>query len=418
MNYNNNELIKYLISTTFNIDINTMRNFEILKDECVFQPDEENKTVISLDIIKTMIKELKELGIENKSKQRIGFIIESDILMYFLSTYYIEYRLFTNFVKLLNYHDIGIDIITDRNIVTMIPSELKNMDIDLFFSPRNNNNFSEQKNLINSVEDYYSENPTTIRCISDTSTGAEVLLNCKIPNNKKLLLLHTQKLLNFPFNDNIKDNDDEVFNFIELLEKVDFKIAVTSQNLLDILNNLIPNKDYQLINELGYTIKDAEEHNYIQTSYQHKNILIKYTNADDLECCFKGIKPLNNFVTVLVDDLNDKQLVDYFMNNINYENYKVRKSSSYNLLKSNYNIAIDFSNEIIIPYKCKVICDQTLENPKDNYIPIDKTNPILIIKNILMNSQVMYTATENNSSFIPKEEIDEDMTNLLKTCVI
>lgn len=418
MNYNNNELIKYLISNTYNIDIDTMKNFDILKDECIFFPEEGERVSVSLEVIKNIIKSLKELGVENKSKERIGFVLESDIIMYFLSSYYIEYRLFTNFIKLLNHNNIGVDIITDQNIIYVLPEEIKSMDIQIFFSPKNKKDNSVGLNLLNSIEDYYFENPTVIRCISDTPIGTESLLNSKLPNNKKLLLLHTQKILNFPVNDNIKDKDDEVFNFIELIEQIDFKIAVTSEELLNKLKSIIPNKDYQFIKELGYTVEDAEQHNYSQTFYQHKNLLIKYTNLDDLEYCFKAIKSLNNFITILIDDLNDKQLIDYFMNNLQYNNYKVRKTSSYNLLKYNYNIAIDFSNEIVIPYECKVICNQSIENTKDNYIPTDKTNPILIIRNILMNLQTTYNISENNSSFIPKEEIDEDMTNLLKTCVI
>lgn len=417
MNYNNKEFIKYLISNTYNIDINTMKNFDILKDECIFYPDEGERVSVSLEVVRNIIKSLKEIGATNKSKQRIGFILESNIIMYFLSSYYIEYRLFTNFVKLLNHNNIGVDIITDENIVYLLPEEIKEMDIQIFFSPNNKKDNPIELNLINSIEDYYIENPTTIRCISDTSIGTEALLNSKLPNSKKLLLLHTQKILNFPTNDNIKDKDDEVFNFIELIQEIDFTIAVTSQELLDKLNTIIPNKDYQLIKELGYTVEDAEQHNYLQTSYQNKNLIIKYTNADDLESCFKAIKSLNNFITILVDDLNDKQLVDYFMNNINYENYKVRESSSYNLLKHNYNIAIDFSNEITVPYECKVLCDLNIE-PKDNYIPTDKTNPILIIRNILVNSQMTYANTKNTASFKPKIDIDEDMNKLLKACVI
>lgn len=417
MNYNNSELIKYIISKTYNISQEEMKNFTILKDECMFFKEENHKIVIPLSFVTNIIKELKSVGTENKSNQRVGFILESNIIMYFLSTYYIEYRLFTNFVKLLNENNIGVDIITDSNIATMIPEELKQMDIQLFFSPRNYEDYIE-KNLVNSINDYYEENPTTIRCISDTSIGTSALINSKIPTNKKLLLLHTQKILNFPVNDNIKDKDDEVFNFIELMKDIDFKIAVTSQELLNQMNNILPSKDYYLIKELGYTVLDAEEHNYSQTIYQHKNLLIKFTNADDLECCFKGIKALNNFVTILVDDLNDKQLVDYFMENIQYTNYKVRKSSSYNILKANYNISIDFSDEITIPYECKVVCKNDLKKVKDNYIPIDKTNPILIIKSILMNSPVMYTETEQNSSFVPSEEITEEIKKSLKTCVI
>ena len=416
MNYNNPELIKYLISNTYGIDINKMKNFVVLKDSCTYSEDENKKTTISLSLIKDIIKNLKELGKKDKSKQRIGFVLESNIIMYFLSTYYIEYRLFTNFIKLLNHNNIGVDLITDSNIVNMIPEEIKNMDIQLFFSPRNKSNNSIEKNIVNSIDDYYIENPTTIRCISDTLTGTKSLINSKIPNNKKLLLLHTQKFLNFPLNDNIKDQDNEVFDFIELIQYIDFKIAVTSEVLIDKLNNIIPNKDYKLVEELGYTVEDAEEHLYHQRKYQSKNLIIKYTSNDDLECCFKGIKPLNYFVTVLIDDMNDKQLVDYFMNQINYENYRVRKSSSYNLLKDNYNIVIDFSENITIPYECKVICNTNLE--KENYLPTDKQNPILIIKNILMSSQSTYGVIEDNSSFIPKDEIDEKLCNSLKTCVI
>lgn len=417
MNYNNPELIKYIISNMYGLKMSEMRNFQILKDYCTYNKSDTEKYSISLDLIKDIISQLRNLGCENKSQQRVGFVLESNIIMYFLSSFYIEYRLFCNFIKILNHNNIGVDLITDSNIITMLPDELKELDLTLFFSTKNKTTNSVEKNLYNSINDYFEERPTTIRCISDTTAGTKALIDSKIPNNKKLLLLHAQKLLNFPINDNIKDRDNEVFEFLELLEQINFNIAVTSQALLDKLKQIEPNKNYNLVKELGYTVKDAEDHLYPQRKFQTKNLIIKFTNLDDLEYCFKGIKPLNYFISVLIDNLDDKQLVDYFMKNNNYDNYVVRKSTSYDILKNNYNIAIDFSNEIIIPYECNVICDEHIEK-KDNLLPVDKTNPILIIKNILLSSQQTYGIMEDNSSFIPKEEIDEEIEATLKTCVI
>ena len=417
MNYNNADFIKYLISIIYDIDIKEMRNFKILKDKCMYEKDDNDKCVISLNIINNIVEQLKGVGCKNKNKQRVGFIIESDIIKYFLSTYYIEYRLFCNFIKVLNHNNIGVDLITDTNIVTMLPSEIKNLDIQLYFSPRNKKQYSIDKCLKNSIEDYYVENPTTIRCISDTALGTQSLIASNIPTNKKLLLLHAQKMLNFPMNDNINDKEDLIFDFIKMIKDINFKIAVTSNVLLDKLQEIVPNKNYVLVEELGYTVKDAEEHFYVQQKYQTKNIIIKYTNNEDLELCFKGIKPLNYFTTVLIDYDSDKKLVDYFMEHNNYINYKVRKAEYYPIIKQNYNIAIDFSDEISIPYECKVICNTTNTN-KENYLPTDKNNPILIIKNILMCGQTTYGIVENNSSFMPKEEIDEKICESLKTCVI
>lgn len=417
MNYNSVDFIKYLISETYGLNIEEMRNFKLLKDKCMYFKDDSDKCVISLSIIEDIIDKLKNLGSENKSNQRVGFIIESDIIKLFLSTYYIEYRLFCNFIKILNHNNIGVDLITDCNIVSMIPNELISMDINLYFSPRNKSSYSIEKMLENSIQDYYMENPTTIRCISDTVLGTKGLINAKIPKEKKLLLLHAQKLLNFPMNDNINDKEDFIFDFIEIMQDVDFKICATSQVLIDKLKSIIPNKEYYLIEELGYTVKDAEEHFYVQQKYQTKNIIIKYTNNNDLSLCFKAIKPLNYFITVLIDDYKDKKMVDYFMEENDYTNYRVRNKNYYNLLKQNYNVAIDFSENITIPYECKVICNEQIQSDV-NYLPTDKNNPILIIKNILMCGQVTYGIIQNDSSFVPKENIDECMCNSLKSCVI
>lgn len=416
MNYNNPDFVKYLVSTIYGLDINKMKNFTVLKDKCTFQESETNRSEVSLTLVKDFISKLKELGCKDKSKQRIGFIIDSDIVMYFLSSYYIEYRLFCNFVKLLNHHNIGVDLITDKNIITMIPEELKTLDIKLFFSIKNKDSNPIELNIKNSIEDYYSETPTTIRCIADTPNGTKGLIEANIPKAKKVLLLHAQKLLNFPLNDNIKDKNDEVFSFVELIQDVDFKIATTSEVLKEKLQDIIPDKDYIVVEELGYTVEDAEEHFYPQRDFQSKSILIKYTGADDLEYCLKAIKPLNYFVTVLIDDDNDKQLVDYFMQNNNYENYKVRKSSSYKLLKDNYNIAIDFSEEITVPYECQVMCNFDLTG--ENYLPTDKTNAIIIIKNLLMSAQSTYGLIEDNSSFCPKHSVEDCDCKSLKASVI
>lgn len=420
LDINDIDIIKYGICNLYEIDPLKITNLKITDNSYDFDIGDNKICSIQSNLLNDYLNKIKSIGNHVNNKDRVGIILNSEIIDYFLSTYYIEYRLLINFIKLLNYNNIGVDIITDKNIAYILPPEINEYDINIYFDP--NNIYCETSNiedkLINSINYHYKRNTRTIKYLSSNILSLKALTNCKVPINKKIIILHSQKILNYPKNDMIRTDDVDVINLLVELKNVDFTIITTSEILQQKLQEIYPNKIYDIIYELGYQVKDVEEKGYNQRKNDLQPILCNFSTYEDLQYLYNAIKPLNSFLCILYKDEGEYALIQQFMNKNQYTNYILINKDNYDIIKYGYNLAIDFSDKISINYNCKVIVSNTIDDINNNFIKIDKTNNILLIKNILLNTKRTVNILDNNSSFKSNDNITENMCKQLKQCMI
>lgn len=406
----NTELCKYIAAILYGLNIDDIKNLKISND---IKFDYGKNTSYSLEkyIFENVINEIKNIGVQNPSNSRICFVIESDIINYFLSENYIKYRLIFNYIKLLNQNGIGVDIISNSNISTMLPEEMKKLDITINFSYKC---LPEEHNVVEllkyGIEEYDKNNSGTMKYLCNTELGLKSLIEANIPENKKALLLHTQEIVDYPSNNKIDDTNNEVLNLLLNIKDIGFDIISTSEDLTKILISISADKKYCTLPEIGYSIDDVQNYCNLNKSIVNRDILVMYSNDEDLQYVVNSAHPLGNDITILVDDNTDiESIKNMLIKDMLFYQFRFINKKYLHIIKSSYSIYIDFneySNEENIELMLKgnnIVSDKCEVYNKylnDNFVSVDKTNIILLIKTIIVLNPEQYSEIINESSFV------------------
>lgn len=403
MDLNDKQLYLYFLRNYYEIDTNKITDFELTDESCKFRLDETNFYDVNRKTIDELIDKIRTCG-KKERRNRIGIILSSEVIEYFLSRHHEKYRMFINFISMINDSGYGVDIITDKNIANIMPEDVKQLDISLFFNPTNDERNSITENLRESIELHYRRHSIQTRRYLANFEHSLIALNlANIPNEKKMLLVHTQYILNYPYSDSIRDNDESLFRYIDEIEKVNYDIAVTSEKVLDMLKKIYPTKIYKLFDEPGYSIEQMKESGFLYDSIVDKNkMCVKYTGEKDLLTVINVCKPLSYSMAILSNNKDDILDIKEIMEENNYDKYYII-DDKYTPLLSDYKFYTDFST-LSESYKINdmvmIFSNENKYNDDDNkkiYF-VDKTNPISIIKIILFN-QGYYNENENTSTF-------------------
>lgn len=404
---NKDKLKKFLISYIYNIPIENIKNIHENSNEFIFYDEEEE---INYSIGKKQVYEYldKISQINNKAKlnKRIAIIIESDVLFHAKSLQYKKYLMFINYVRLLNENNVGVDIITDRNVIFVCRDELLDLDVKIFFYcekiPTENDSLEEL--LLSTINEYSYQNPATIKYIADTLNTCKTLMKSHIHNDLKLALVHAQDVLDFPNSLAIKDNSDYVLEFLTFLKDVDFDVLTTSIESYNSLKHFVNNK-----NKLHYVPENYFDINdelfYLfgmeNTQIHNREVLFVYTNMEDLSSITDSVMPLGYDLTILIDkNVDTKQINDELKLEKVFSNYRIIDISFRNIVQNSYRFMVDFREKIDYNYNNynnKFIFSDSIQDKKesDTVRYVEKNNVIEILKAMLeMDEENMFNDNE------------------------
>lgn len=430
--YENKQIYKYILSSILNLEIDNINNLQQNQDNYFFDYNNTHRYEIDKNIIDEHINTMNNVGVQEYSKQRIAILATREMFEYFLSTHYLKYNLILNFIKMCNYNNYGVDIITDGNISNVIPNEMKNLDIKLYFdsSVIYDNKLTYQKDsLQKSLFDYISckKSYEPIKIIANNNIGLEILNNEKqINNTQKALLLHTQEILECEYKNRINDDEQEILDLLYNIKYIDFDVIVTSEELLNLMKRIDNTKNYILINEAGYNLDVVKKHAFNTKNYFNRNVLCKYTSNEDLEQIINSSHPLGYDVTILVNDsVNQEELKKYIIEEILFENFKLINEKYFSIIKPNYDVYIDFSIfdkdnidlELMTSgkniYSEDNVCMKEYQNENSLEL-VDKENIILIIKTLIVFNPEQYEEVEILPAFNYTDNVEELDNSKLK----
>lgn len=404
---NKDKLKKFLISYIYNIPIENIKNIHENSNEFIFYDEEEE---INYSIGKKQVYEYldKISQVNNKAKlnKRIAIIIESDVLFHAKSLQYKKYLMLINYIKLLNENNIGVDIITDRNVTFVCCDELLELDVKIFFYcdkvPTKND--SLENLLLATIDEYSYQNPATIKYIADTLITCDILLKSNIHNDLKLALVHAQDVLDFPNSLAIKDNSDYVLEFLTFLKDVDFDVLTTSKESYDSLKNVVKHIDkLHYIPENYFDINDELFYLFGMENIQihNREVLFVYTSMEDLSSIADSVMPLGYDLTILIDkNVDTKQINDELKLEKVFSNYRIIDISFRNIVQNSYRFMVDFREKIDYNYNNynnKFIFSDSIQDKKesDTVRYVEKNNVIEILKAMLeMDEENMFNDNE------------------------
>lgn len=293
----------------------------------------------------------------------------------------------------------------------MLPEEMKKLDITINFSCKC---LPQEHNVVEllkyGIEEYDKNNSGTMKYVCNTELGLRSLIESNIPENKKALLLHTQEIVDYPSNNKIDDTNNEVLNLLLNIKDIGFDIISTSEDLTKILMSISSDKKYYTLPEIGYSIDDVKNYCNLNKSIVNRDILVMYSNDEDLQYVVNSAHPLGNDITILVDDNTDVEAIKNMLvkDMLFYQFRFINKKYLY-IIKSSYSIYIDFNEyskeenielmlkgNNIVSDKCEVYNKYLNEN----FVSVDKSNIILLIKTIIVLNPEQYSEIINESSFV------------------
>lgn len=416
----NNDLLKFLITGTYDLDDSKITDFKIDNGIIKFSYGKGFSYHINEGQITKLLHNFK-LAIGSK-EDRVAVVIMEDVLKYNLGKYRRKNELMMNFVRLCSMAGVGVDIISNTNVSNYLQSYNK-YDINVFFPYKKKTsnsiitveriglcrkyNIDERviSDLNESITQYLSSNKPSIIVSNDVVSLMALSGNTALTQNKKYHIFHSQETIDYPNVSRLNDSNIELLDEISMAKKYLINAITTSDECESVVKKVVRNINTIQIDELGLNNIVAPE--LVSFGHSNRDILHRFTNTDCLNTVVESIIPLGLDLTILCNE-DEIETINNMLNgdNLDFIQYRLIDNKYFDIINKNYDVYIDFREDIEPKslFGIKSILNSTIEektrsNVADVFIKnvfefADSDDIISVIKSIVTLKPEIFESEE------------------------